>query len=390
MNLLPRGSVRPFLWASLGLAVIACGVDSEGAGDGLWVDQDGDDLATGPSNDDGASTGDDGLDSNGQCRALGLSESCAGEVFEGEAAALDLLLVFDESGSMSTKVDQSTGETRLDIVRGALDAFMRDSESTGIGIGLSYFGHMPLGETSCEPADYAELAVPFGVLPDHAGAVIDSLGAQKPTGETPTGAAIRAACDLALAHREETTGVIASILLVTDGEPKAPLSAPACDPTLSDAVEAAKTCFEKTGLSVYVLGVGPSLQNLNQIAEAGGTDSAYLADLDNRDQVLAALQRIRIAAQIPCGFAIAPSVSEAGLDYKSSTVAYVDDACTYAGVALVDSPEGCEEGARGYYFDHTDAPTRIDLCPSTCSEVRSRGKQLFYSIGCPLDVDIFK
>lgn len=392
MNLLSQVFSGLLLGVSLcGLGPVACGSapEDEDRGD-LWVgdgsDGTGGRSGSGTSNEEP----DEGLDQAGQCRALGLSGSCSGQVFEGEAAALDLLLVFDESGSMSTKVNETTGETRLDIVRDALRAFMQDPESAGIGLGLSYFGQMPLGETSCDPADYDELAVAFGALPEHADALLESLEAQKPTGETPTGAAIRAACDLALAHRKEAGAVVTSILLVTDGEPKAPLSAPECEPTLTDAVLAAQECSERTGLPIYVLGVGPSLENLNQIAEAGGTDSAYLADLDNRDQVLDALQRIRISAQIPCGFEITPWGPETELDYQASTVAYVNAACSYTGIVRVDSAAGCDEDGSGYFFDNPEEPTRIDLCPATCAEVRTQGQQLFYSIGCPLDVDGFK
>jgi|GEM_PF-1726972 len=401
MNLLSRRHLRPFLVAGLcGVATVACGSTPEGSTDDLTTDDGLDGMSDDfGSEDDGSSTGDgsasggsgkDGLDPNGDCRSIGLAEGCSGEVFEGEAAALDLLLVFDESGSMSTQVDEKTGETRLDIVRGALDSFLRDPDSTGIGAALSYFGHLPLGETSCDATDYQKLAVPFGILPDHADDLLDSLQTQMPTGETPTGAAIRAACELAVEHRKDAEGAVTSILLVTDGEPKAPLSAPECDPTLDDAVEAAKTCSDETGLAIYVLGVGPSLTNLNQIAKAGGTETAYLAELDNRDQVLDALQRIRISAQIPCGFELAPSISGAELDYQASTVAYVEADCTHAGITRTEGPEGCDEEARGYYFDNPEAPTRIDLCPATCSEVRAQGQQLFYSIGCPLEVDVYK
>lgn len=400
MNGVLRGLLGQPLVAStlLGLAIVACGSDPRGTGgldpgDGLEGADDlvGDDSGRsddGPAASGGASSG--GLDAGGQCRALSLAEGCSGEVFEGEAAALDLLLVFDESGSMSTQVDEVTGETRLDIVRGALAAFLSDPESSGIGVGLSYFGHMPLGATSCSPADYEQLAVSFGDLPEHSERILDSLRSQEPTGETPTGAAIRAACSMALQHRKESPARVTSILLVTDGEPKAPLSAPDCEPTLADAVSAAEECTRATGLPIYVLGVGPSLQNLNRIAEAGDTQAAYLADLDNQEQVLDALQRIRVAAQIPCGFELATGTSGSELNYEASTVAYVDSVCTYAGISRVPALDGCEEDGRGYYFDDPDQPARIDLCPATCAEVRAQGKQLFYSAGCPLDVDVYK
>jgi Mg-chelatase subunit ChlD len=396
MKLPSRVSLGLFLRASLIQLGVACSSNS-GAGlpevedDLAWTDGDsgGEDQSGNGSGTGGQIT--DGFDpQTGQCRALSLSEGCLGEVFEGEAAALDLLLVFDESGSMSTKVDETTGETRMDIVRGALDAFLRAPESNGIDIGLSYFGQMPIGETSCDPADYDTLEVPFGSLPDHADALVDSLRAQKPTGETPTGAAIRAACTIAKQHREEAPGRVTSILLVTDGEPKAPSSAPECEPTLADAVQATEECAGATGLPIYVLGVGPSLTNLNQIAQAGGTKAAYLADLDNREQVLDALQKIRVAAQIPCGFDVTQGASGRELNYENSTVAYVDSTCTSAAISRVESLDACEDGARAYFFDNPTSPTRIDLCPATCSEIRSEAQQLFYSIGCPLDVDIYE
>ncbi len=399
MQSLSRGLPRALLSVlGLSLAFVACGSDGE-SDDGLLVgdSDDGSDGLQSGSDGDGKGSGSgsgsdkdlDGREPSGQCRALSLAEGCSGSVFEGEAAALDLLLVFDESGSMATKVDEETGATRLDIVRGALDSFLKAEESSGIGIGLTFFGQMPLQETSCDPADYRKLAVPFGVLPDHANALLSALDSQAPTGETPTGAAIRAACDLAVEHRKESKSAFTSILLVTDGEPKAPAT-PDCSPTLKDAIEAAQTCYEETGLLTYVLGVGPSLTNLNEIAEAGGTGSAYLADLDNQEQVLDAFRRIRISAQIPCDFEIVRSTTSEALNYDESTVAYVDTACAYAGFSRVDDAPACAKDGLGYFFDNPEDPKRIELCPEACSEVRSRGQQLFYSLGCPLDVDIIK
>ena len=50
---------------------------------------------------------------------------------------------------------------------------------------------------------------------------------------------------------------------------------PPCSPTLPEAVTASASCYEDSeGIPTYVLGVGPSLDNLNQIASAGGTSHA--------------------------------------------------------------------------------------------------------------------
>ena len=74
---------------------------------------------------------------------------------------------------------------------------------------------------------------------------------------------------------------VVAILLVTDGEPKAEVSCTstkACCPTLADAVAAAQDCATgATGIPTYVVGVGPLLDALSQIAEAGHTSAAYLA-----------------------------------------------------------------------------------------------------------------
>src|SRR5690606_13017248 len=49
-----------------------------------------------------------GLDAKGMCQELGVQDGCAGEVYEGEGLPLDLYLMFDQSGSMLTKVDSAT------------------------------------------------------------------------------------------------------------------------------------------------------------------------------------------------------------------------------------------------------------------------------------------
>ncbi len=327
-----------------------------------------------------------GLDASGECRGLQVDPSCAGEVYEGEAVPLDLYLMFDQSGSMSTVVDEATGATRMDVVRDAVRAFLADTESVGVGAGIGYFGHQRLGETTCAPADYAIPAVPIGPLPELETALTASLASRPPTGETPTGAAIRGACSYVSAYSTQNTGRNPAILLVTDGEPKAPLSEATCNPTLDDAVAAADECYAGSGIRTYVLGVGPSLTNLRVIAEAGGTEDAFLAELDNTEQVLAALRAVRFAAQLPCEITLSEaSVAQYDPDGADSTVAFLDLECGYHSVPQVEGASACA-AAEGWYFDDPAAPSRIELCETTCGAVKSSGRQLNYAIGCPLVV----
>lgn len=386
------------LAASVGLGALAVGC-GDGEDDGNGGDGDGDsslgdgDLDLGDQGGDGDGDGDfGGKDEDGNCRGLDVGEGCAGEVYEGEAVPLDLYLMFDQSGSMATKVGDGMGTMRIDIVRQAVETFLRDDDSIGMGAGIGYFGYHPLpeegeeGTTSCDPADYAEPSVEIGSLPGQEAALLASLGDIEPTGETPTGAAIRGACQYVAEYKDGGgAGRNPAILLVTDGEPKAPLT-DSCSPTLDDAVQAAEQCYAEEGIRIYVLGVGPSLSNLDVIAEAGGTDGAFLADLDNADQVLEAFRAVRFAAQLPCELPLnEEAIASDMVDLSKSTVAYLDFECSYMPIPEVSSESECGD-AEGWYFDDPELPTTIHLCDVTCGDVKSMGRQLFYSIGCPLQV----
>jgi len=361
------------------------GADGSGTGGtGLDVDGSGLDVDGSGASESGSSGG---LDENGQCQGLTVAEGCASEVYAGEAVGLDLYVMFDQSGSMATVVDEATGTTRMDIVRKAVRAFVDDDDSVGIGLGIGYFGQQPLGETSCDVSHYRDADVEIGSVPAVNVDLLASLDAREPTGETPTDSAITGACAYVEEYRTGHGGRFPAILLVTDGEPKAPLSEAVCAPTLAAAIEAAATCLREADIPTYVLGVGPSLSNLDQIAAAGGTERAYLADQDNTDQVLSALRAVRASAQIPCDLKLAAEVSDTeAVDIEASTVAYLDQSCSYVEVPRVATPGDCEQGAVGWYFDDPSAPTMIHLCEATCGSVKATGEELFYSIGCPLTV----
>lgn len=386
-----KAARMPALWGALNQAMVASVALATACGGEEGTVPATDDTQEASDSDGGIqlnpTAGDTvGLDANGNCNGLDVHPGCAGEVYEGEAVPLDLYLMFDQSGSMSTVVDDATGKTRMDVVRAAVRAFLADTESVGLGAGIGYFGHQPLGETTCSPSDYATPAVAIGELPGLEPALIASLDARPPTGETPTGAAIRGACSYVSGYSASNPGRNPAILLVTDGEPKAPLSEATCNPTLEDAVAAAEECYAGSGIRTYVLGVGPSLTNLRVIAEAGGTEDAFLAELDNTEQVLAALRAVRFAAQLPCEIALSEAaIAQYDPDGNDSTVAFLDLECGYHAVPEVQGASACA-GTEGWYFDDPAAPTRIELCETTCGAVKSSGRQLNYAIGCPLVV----
>ena len=176
-------------------------------------------------------------------------------------------------------------------------------------------------------------------------------------------------------------------LLVTDGEPKAPVTSKStnCSPTLDDAVDAAEQCFDGGGgTPTYVLGVGPSLDNLDEIARAGGTERAYLVRDDSSQGVLDALNSVRGAAQVPCEIGL-PDDASAGLYYDQTSVVTVDGDCTLSYVSEVADVVACDAANGGFYFDDTDTPRNIVLCEATCAAVKLPRAKLLYSVGCGLE-----
>ncbi|MGC4090056.1 MAG: vWA domain-containing protein [Polyangiaceae bacterium] len=307
-------------------------------------------------------------------------QGCVGQSYEGESLPFDIYIMFDQSGSMNTDVG---GLTRLQAVQRAAASFLTDQKSLSIGVGIGYFGFLPVQQVSCDPNTYAQADV--GLTLDHS-KVINSLNARKPTGETPTAAAITGACAYTKDWRSKNPGHRIVILLVTDGIPEAPASCAAggCCPKLTEAVQAASDCSGGTaGVPIYVLGVGPQLDNLNQIAVAGGTKAAYLVgNQDVTDSVLDALKAIRGAA-IPCDLQL-PTASNNGaaIDYNQVNVVYSSSGCDFKTVYRVESASECDPTRDAWYYDDPSAPTTVKLCGSTCAQVSQPEARLAFSLGC--------
>ena len=156
---------------------------------------------------------------------------------------------------------------------------------------------------------------------------------------------------------------------VTDGKPEAPVSCAAggCCPTLNDAVAAASRCKEgNPQISTYVLGVGPNLDNLHAIAQAGGTKTAYLVgDQDVTRNVLDALNDIRRDAQIPCNIEIPPAAPNKTIDYDQVNVSSSKGSCSSTIYRVASASECTPEG--GWHYDDPTTPSHIELCPASCA-----------------------
>ena len=342
----------------------------------------------------GGPSGSGGTSNTNGCEPAPDDEGCVGTAYEGENIPLDIFIMFDQSCSMSCPVEQGgpgqcccpppeTGCTnqRIDPVRSAVNQFLEDPLSNGIGVGIGFFGYYAVGDTSCDPGDYSRAAVPVAPLPGNAGQVAAALNAVLPTGETPTDMAIQGACDYLHGYHDERPGSKKVILLVTDGVPETPQSD--CNPSVEGASQVAEECLNGSpNIETYVLGVGQALDSLNAIAAAGGTDRAYLVESgDVAGSVLEALNAIRADAAIPCTLPVPPPPDGGVLDYDRVNIGICDAGGESVPTSYVPSADDCQ-GAGNWYYEDSGSGQNIVLCDATCDTVTAAGATLYFSVGC--------
>jgi hypothetical protein len=243
---------------------------------------------------------------------------------------------------------------------------------------------------TCDASGYETPLVPMVSLPEGAAEFLGQLQMLEPLGSTPTLpallGAIRQARTWADAHPEHNTIVV----LATDGLPTA------CDPELQSGdpelaivhlAEAARDSYED-GIPVYVIGLatpveGGARTDLDSIAEAGGSEHAFIVDAEIAVALGGALTAIRLGAGA-CEFDVEVDPADLGEPRRSRLRLLLADSQPY--VPWREGPAACGSG-QGFYYDDPPAAgtTRVVLCPASCSRLGNslaRNVELFTD--CPL------
>jgi len=243
--------------------------------------------------------------------------------------------------------------------------------------------HFCLHETDCDPSSYAEPALDF---PATASAVKVSLDEQTPRGDSPARTALHGAIAHARAWRAEQGGGDVAVVLATDGVPTdcstaramSAESSAALDDLVAEAAEGFAPVLEPAGASVrtFVLGVLgetdlTAATGLTRVAEAGGTEQAYIlaAEGNIEQELLAGLRAIRDSS-LGCRLAFAP---EQTVDTELVLVALESGDGSSEALEMVP-PEACSATSHQWHFDTdptTGRATGLELCPATCDFVRS-------------------
>ncbi len=374
-------------------AVVACG--SSTTSSSIFRDGGADGSGSRSNHGDGATDGDHKLGSQdsghlGNADGSGGKPGDGGLLGDGACAAHTtpaavipayLIFVMDRSDSMHQY-------GKWPACSAALEAFFADPTTTGIYSSLTFMPFLlPDGGTaSCIPADYVTPEVPITALPN-ATAFKDVIAAEALALGTPTTAALGGA--MTYAEKVKAMHPSAKVLLVlaTDGYP-----ALCSDNSVADVAKVAQAAAEK-GIPTYVIGVGPptgnaGIANLNEVAEAGTTSSAFFiptavdgGDAGATEQAfLSAVQSIQ--GKLGCTYTIPPAPSGEQLNYGEVNVVLTSGGKQ----TLLPYSQGCTNPG-GWFYDYaTDGgtPEDIDLCPTACQNVKSTASTSSISVelGC--------
>jgi hypothetical protein len=321
--------------------------------------QDSSDGCEIDTNNDPKHCGTCGLD----CKGLGCSQgtcTCASSTQTAALAPLDLYFMMDQSGSMDLQT--GTGATKWAAVTQAIKGFLADPSSNGIGVGMQYF---PSPTSSCTAADYATPEVSIVVLPAAATTITASLAKHGPNGGTPTAAALDGAIQYALAFGKTKPGHTVAVVLATDGMPTgcAPF-----DTVAAVAKIASAGVGSAANIRSFVIGVGTETASLNEIAVAGGTQSAVIVDVAGNveEQFAKALKAIQGEA-LACSYAIPVPPLGQTVDLTKVNVQITLSGGKPQLLNYVDSANGCKSTTGGWHFDDPANPSKILLCPTSCA-----------------------
>lgn len=299
----------------------------------------------------------------------GVPQNCGTMLLAPSRVPSDVLIVLDRSGSMGYSLSQDCYCQTVDAGTSAgsvcanttscTDRWTAIKSAVGqtvasnpdIHWGLKFFSS-PLG-SSCSVSSTPEVAIG----PSAGTAVQAMLDSTAPGNNTPTAAAIGAATAYLGTVAD---GNSRAILLATDGQP----NCAAGQPTTSDVqgTVAAIAAASSAGFPVYVIGVGPSVGNLDNMAVAGGTKNYYPAT--SPQQLADAFGGI-VARTLTCTLAMAQVPPD-----SSNTYVYVDK-------TLVP-----QDATDGWIFGTTT--TRIVLTGSYCDKLISGvTTNIQILLGCP-------
>lgn len=289
--------------------------------------------------------------------------------------SIALLFMQDRSNSMASGFPTGSPNSWPNSVA-ALSAFVTDPASQGLDVGLGFFPQIGGTASNCLGCD--QLAVPIGPI-TQTGPMIDSVMSASTTTptliDTPLQCGLQGMIDGCLAYMQQH-GEQCVAVFVTDGNTSDPTPAGAtCDTNAANLLNIVSAGYAK-GVKTFALSlVSDALSFVNQVAQAGGTNSAF--DVQAGTSVfVAALDAIRssVAVQttLPCQWLIPTPADGQAFDPMMLNVQFVaTDGATPEPIGRVTSAADCAAAGGGWYYGDNANPTKVLACPQTCTVLTS-------------------
>jgi hypothetical protein len=292
--------------------------------------------------------------------------TCAGISLEAERVDVDMYIMMDRSVSMAEQVG-STGRIRWDFVRDAVRAFVQDPGTANIGVGIQFFGQSGSRDDAldCDVSRYSTPAVPIGLASVAGGDVVAAVDTTLPGGLTPTFPALQGAVAYGQQWAASHPGRATVVVLVTDGFPTQ-CQNPVSVGDIADVAQQAAA--GSPPVRTYVVGLAAGY-NLDTIARAGGTRQAFLIDEGDITQSFVTTLLNISTNPLSCEYEIpVPADPTLAVDFDKVQVVYtpgVGDAEEIPRAANFGECAGSAAG--GWYYDSPTSPSKILVCPCTCS-----------------------
>lgn len=310
---------------------------------------------------------------------------CAAQSAASELRQVYLAFALDVSASMGQGA-RRFGLKWLPVITAA-EAFFSEQESAALSASLTFFPAQN-NNTWCEDASYVVPDVPQTQLPSDAfTSAITALNrtpnAQNWRTATPTLAVFNGTVASLNAIDDPSASATRAVVLVTDGVPQN------CTQDANNVALVAEA-VRASGMRTFVVGVanlpeenGENLDNLNIIAEAGGTERAFIVQTGDPAQteaefkaVIDDIRGVSVSCNIeiplpPTGTEFIPE--KVNVKYSSSGGEIAVDLSYDPGCTSPDS----------WRYDDPSAPETIVLCGDTCGTVqRDVTASLNVEFGC--------
>lgn len=228
---------------------------------------------------------------------------------------------------------------------------------------------------SCDIGIYATPVVPTQSLPEGSNALVSAMQAREPEGATTTLPALQGVHAQATASASARPDRRQAVVLATDGLPTScdeSLDSMSDDLAIQHLAEVAEAAAA-LGVRTFVVGVftdveaQQSQENLDAIAKAGGTESAFIvdADLDLSETFARALEQARVVAT-SCEYPLPSEHQDLDLGRMDLTLESPGRLDT---LELLESASQCSTDGAGVYAVADAAGRRLVLCPSICESV---------------------